>query len=35
MLRNTFDKDGPGMVGLVLSYIVFACILAAAFSLVR
>jgi hypothetical protein len=26
-----FDKDGPGMVGLVVSYIIFACILAAAF----
>lgn len=31
MLRNTFDKDGPGLVGLVLSYIIVACILAAAF----
>jgi hypothetical protein len=35
MLRTIFDKNGPGMVGLVLSYIVVACILAAAFSLVR
>ena len=35
MLRTIFDKDGPGMVGLVLSYSVFACILVAAFSLVR
>ncbi len=35
MLRNTFDKDGPGLVGLVVSYIVFACILAAAFSLIQ
>lgn len=34
MLRNIFDKGGPGMVGLVLSYIVVACILAIAFSLV-
>jgi hypothetical protein len=33
MLRNIFDKDGPGLVGLVLSYIVFACVLAAAFFL--
>ena len=31
MLHKTFDKDGPGLVGLVLSYIIFACILAAAF----
>jgi hypothetical protein len=35
MLRTLFDKDGPGLVGLVVSYIVFACILAAAFYLVR
>ena len=35
MLRTIFDKDGPGMMGLVLSYIVFAGILMAAFSLVR
>jgi len=35
MLRNIFDKNGPGLVGLVLSYIIFACILAAAFYLVR
>ena len=34
MLRNSFGKDGPGLVGLVLSYIVFACILAAAFALI-
>ena len=31
MLRSLFDKDGPGLVGLVVSYIIFACILAAAF----
>lgn len=31
MLRTLFDKSGPGLVGLVVSYIVFACILAAAF----
>jgi hypothetical protein len=35
MLRNVFDKNGPGMVGFVLSYIVFACILVAIFYLVR
>jgi hypothetical protein len=35
MLRTLFDKGGPGLVGLVVSYIVFACILAAAFHLVR
>jgi hypothetical protein len=35
MLRTIFNKDGPGLVGLVLSYIVFACILAVAFSLIR
>ena len=35
MLRNTFDKNGPGLVGLVLSYIVFACILFAVFYLIR
>jgi hypothetical protein len=35
MLRNTFDKNGPGLVGLVVSYIVFACFLAAAFYLIR
>jgi hypothetical protein len=35
MLRNLFDKNGPGLVGLVVSYIIFACILAAVFYLVR
>lgn len=35
MLRTLFDKGGPGLVGLVLSYIVFACILFAVFYLVR
>jgi hypothetical protein len=31
MLHTLFDKGGPGLVGLVVSYIVFACVLAAAF----
>jgi hypothetical protein len=35
MLRTIFDKGGPGLVGLVVSYIIFACILAAIFSLIR
>jgi hypothetical protein len=33
MLRTIFDKDGPGLAGLVMSYVVFACVLMAAFFL--
>jgi hypothetical protein len=35
MLRNVFDKNGPGLVGVVVSYIAVVCFLAAVFYLLK